>query len=229
MMKTCGKCKKLLPTSSFSPRGGDPNKFASYCKPCHRACSGARVGINKVCPDCGITFFAKTKDQKVCSVFCRSVKRNQDGENNPNWKGVHISTRGYAYIRQPGHHRALKSGYVKRADLVAEQMIGRPLRDDEVVHHKNHDRLDDSPHNLQVLTESEHMALHARERKAAAQKKPKPEKAHKPAKAIKPAIRTINWPSNEDLIRMVSSSTYRAVAKEIGCSHVAVYKRVKKF
>lgn len=57
----------------------------------------------------------------------------------------------------------MKSGYVKRADLVAEQMIGRHLLPSEVVHHRNHDKLDDRPENLQVLTKQEHSRLHGKE------------------------------------------------------------------
>ena len=64
---------------------------------------------------------------------------------------------------QPGHPRAMKSGYVKRADLVAEQMLGRPLQPLEVVHHRNHNKLDDTPENLQVMTHADHSRLHGKE------------------------------------------------------------------
>lgn len=44
--------------------------------------------------------------------------------------------------------------------LVAEQMLGRKLRRNEVVHHKNGDTTDDRPENLEVMTRSAHSRLH---------------------------------------------------------------------
>ena len=43
---------------------------------------------------------------------------------------------------------------------VAEETIGRKLRKGEVVHHIDLDKLNNSPSNLKVLTNSEHLALH---------------------------------------------------------------------
>lgn len=217
--KTCARCKNVLPVESFSPRGGDPTKRASYCRPCTKACRGARVGANKICLGCGETFFAKWGGQKVCSHSCKSVHRDQSGDKNPNWKGEHVGTRGYTYIRRPEHPRAMRSGYVKRADLVAEETLGRPLRDDEVVHHKNHNRLDDSPENLLVLTVKEHMALHAAERRKDAEAKRRANSTRK----------KIDWPSGDTLKAMVEASTYREVGELLGCSRVAVFKRLKKW
>lgn len=47
---------------------------------------------------------------------------------------------------------------------VAEQLLGRPLRADEHVHHENDRRWDNRPDNLQVLPAAEHLRLHADER-----------------------------------------------------------------
>lgn len=44
--------------------------------------------------------------------------------------------------------------------VVMEQILGRPLRPDEVVHHKDHDRHNNDPSNLEVLTHQEHSAHH---------------------------------------------------------------------
>lgn len=51
--------------------------------------------------------------------------------------------------------------------VVAEQMLGRPLRRGEIVHHIDGDRHNNSPDNLQVMTQSEHMRLHHAEMVAA--------------------------------------------------------------
>ena len=45
--------------------------------------------------------------------------------------------------------------------LVAEQMVGRSLSDAEVVHHINGNKIDNRPENLMILSQSEHMKIHA--------------------------------------------------------------------
>lgn len=48
---------------------------------------------------------------------------------------------------------------------VMEQHLKRPLMADEVIHHKNHDRLDNRIANLEVLLRSNHCKLHWKLRK----------------------------------------------------------------
>jgi len=73
----------------------------------------------------------------------------------------------YVWEFYPGHPLQNRWGFVAQHRLVAEQTIGRPLvtsRDEaiaEVVHHKNHNRTDNRPENLQVMTMREHRKHHA--------------------------------------------------------------------
>lgn len=44
--------------------------------------------------------------------------------------------------------------------IVMEQKLGRPLREEEIVHHIDGDHRNNDPDNLMVLTRSEHVNLH---------------------------------------------------------------------
>lgn len=169
---------------------------------------------SRSCEHCRETFLAQMPGQRFCSVTCSSAALDRGGASNGNWRGGETtSPKGYVYLRLPGHPRAMKNGYVKRADVVAERMLGRPLADNEVVHHKNKVRSDDCPENLEVLDPIAHGRLHAPVRT-------KPPKVRKPRKVVV-------LPGAEELKRLVDASSLRIVAKQFGCSHVLVFKRLR--
>lgn len=71
---------------------------------------------------------------------------------------------GYISIYFPDHPKSTKDGYIMEHILVMECLIGRHLKDDEVVHHKNGIRHDNRKENLQLMTFDEHLRLHIKER-----------------------------------------------------------------
>jgi len=87
---------------------------------------------------------------------------SKKGSDSPAWRGGVTKNGGYVFIYWPGHHRAMYAiNYVKRADLVMEEILGRDLEPGEIVHHINGIRNDDRLENLQVVTRSEHTRLHS--------------------------------------------------------------------
>jgi HNH endonuclease len=88
------------------------------------------------------------------------------------WKG----TRGPSYNAEVARASAAKRGDMlrDRGDgegyrkvggrhehrVIAEQMLGRPLTKGEVVHHRDGNKRNNAPENLEVMTQAEHMREH---------------------------------------------------------------------
>lgn len=82
------------------------------------------------------------------------------GEASHAWKGGRITDKaGYIQVYMPDHPHAVVL-YVLEHRLVMEQVLGRYLTSDEVVHHKNGIKTDNRPENLEVMTQSAHIAYH---------------------------------------------------------------------
>ena len=75
-----------------------------------------------------------------------------------------INSKGYVRIYFPDHPKSDKWGYILEHDLIMECYIGRWLRDNEIVHHKNDIKTDNRISNLKLMTRSEHAKLHIIER-----------------------------------------------------------------
>ncbi|HLA18837.1 MAG TPA: HNH endonuclease [Dehalococcoidia bacterium] len=127
------------------------------------------------CQRCGGNFLANIfhrKRQDYCSRSCgirAAVDRDPDGfrekrsanlargrrggENSHRWKdGRQITPTGYVRVWAPLHpsRHGKKTPYVFEHRLVIEKTIGRFLRHDEFVHHKNGVRHDNRPENLEL-------------------------------------------------------------------------------
>ena len=76
-------------------------------------------------------------------------------------EGNLISSHGYVLVHNKTHPRSFGSGYVYEHILVAEKMLGRFLKKQEIVHHKDGDKKNNKPSNLVVCKNiAEHKLLH---------------------------------------------------------------------
>ena len=71
---------------------------------------------------------------------------------------------GYIAIYFPDHPESSKDGYIMEHILVMEALIGRHLKDNEVVHHKNGIRDDNRKENLKLMDFREHARYHMEQR-----------------------------------------------------------------
>lgn len=98
----------------------------------------------------------------VSPTHQRNVRRR--GALHGSWQGGRRKSDGYVMVKAEGHPNAGASGYVMEHRLVMERSIGRLLLRSEHVHHINHDRSDNRIENLELMTHSQHMALHMKEK-----------------------------------------------------------------
>jgi len=81
---------------------------------------------------------------------------------SPSWKGEKIvSSHGYVKIKMPEHPFSDANGWVYEHRIVMERKIGRYLLPEEIVHHKNEIKTDNSPDNLALAANiAEHKFFH---------------------------------------------------------------------
>jgi len=120
-----------------------------------------RFTIPRKCKTCKKPFIGRDKDgvrARYCSRGCHFREINLDSEKQSRAAKVAsliaISKRGTGtkgYIKEFGRHQHR---------VVVENVIGRKLRSDEIVHHKDHNKHNNDPSNLQIVTRAEHARIH---------------------------------------------------------------------
>lgn len=73
---------------------------------------------------------------------------------------------GYMYCRtDPVHPKANAKGLYPLHRVVMENKLGRLLENNEVVHHKNEDKVNNNPENLEIINRSDHSRHHSQKYK----------------------------------------------------------------
>lgn len=136
-----------------------PNEFCSNkCAAKHR--SKDKVQIIK-CLNCGSEIKKPNchiKEHNFCSKKCMNeyvVKAGlRAAANHPNWNGGNHYQDGYLF------KRVAKGSYRGEHRIIVEDVLGRELTNEEIIHHADGNKLNNSPDNLKVVTRAEHIEIH---------------------------------------------------------------------
>ncbi len=146
--RTCG--------TMFYPASGHKGIYCSIA--CHNI--GQTKRETATCEVCGKEFEVSPSraDKRFCSQECHGRANWQRVQaRTHNGKPVLLTPSGYVKVWEPS--RPPRRRWVLEHRLVMEQMIGRPLRPEEHVHHLNRDRTDNRRENLELVGSSEHSAI----------------------------------------------------------------------
>lgn len=124
---TCEKCG----TAFTHPRSQGKRRF------CSLACSGnANTKTKLVCQWCGGDYVGRPQERRFCSrpCFYDHLTANAEG---------HVTQDGYRTISVNGKQ-------VPEHRLVMEKMLGHELSDASTVHHRDLNKLNNAPDNLEL-------------------------------------------------------------------------------
>ena len=133
--RRCTKCGNTKALTDFSPRGKGRIGVQAWCKVCMSAYSTIRAA-REVRDRLGLPHDAPKMQGRRWS--------------HPEGSSFVDKRTGYVMQKASGHHRADKHGWVFAHLLVAEAKYGFPITRDFTVHHRNGDREDNRPENLEL-------------------------------------------------------------------------------
>jgi len=122
-----------------------------------------RKGICKKC-GCHIIFSVKAD---FCTISCKMTGHKINVGRRFKWKKGQkekIIVQGYIRILDPKHPLANDRGRVLEHRHIMCKKLGRILKSNEHVHHINGNTLDNRLENLVVVSCSEHMSIHNKEK-----------------------------------------------------------------
>lgn len=138
----CNRGQHMVPHAGFA-------KNQTMCRECRKVYNANNYNQGKTCVECGTPVVNHSAGHcRPCSHTARRGKHLR--------KPRTINYQGYALLSgQWDHPNSNHRGQVLEHVKVMSEMLGRPLRKGENVHHKNGVRDDNRPENLELWVVSQ--------------------------------------------------------------------------
>ena len=120
--------------------------YSRYCE--------KELSISEIAKECRVGF--TTNSRWLARFEIRGIKPyniDRKGPKAPYWRGGRYkdNASGYIWVYNPEHPSCTKKGYVLEHRLTTEKFIGRYLRGNEIIHHKNKIKSDNRIENLEIV------------------------------------------------------------------------------
>lgn len=136
---------------------------------CHRIMGGRenRLAVLVTCGNCRQDRWVSVHNldhKKVGKFFtgcCNHCARRLAWREKRRTQPLHRkpTNTGYIKIYQPENPMADKRGEIYEHRLVMSQILGRPLKKWEHIHHKDNNRTNNSPENLELVTTQQNQVM----------------------------------------------------------------------
>jgi len=164
IQRKCETCKKIFLVWPYQPKVGEGKYCSKQCyfsnKERNKKLSESRKGINN--PMYGKQPWNKGKPwpdnvkQKISHANIGHIAWNK-GKRGKKF----IDSKGRIMVYFPEHPHCHKKGLIPEHRLVTEKIIHRYLKPQEVVHHIDKNRQNNSPENLMLFPNNhEHLEYH---------------------------------------------------------------------
>lgn len=151
--------------------GGGKNRFAMRdvsAEDLYRMYHEEKLSQKDIAKQLGVTqgaVFYWMKRHEVSSRDMTEARRaasdagRNSGSRNGRWGGGRHIANGYWRVLLPSHPKADRHGYVREHVLIWEESNGASLPLGWHVHHKNGDKTDNRPENLEAMSHQKHRDL----------------------------------------------------------------------
>ena len=156
-LKKCISCKKFQDTSNFWKNKTKSDGLQNNCKHCKNI-----YGKYLNCSQCSKQFYINHRNinkrkTSLCTDCCLAYTAKRVSLTNKTRAKLSIfSTKGYQYLRDD----KTKHGYVLGHRKIMETFLNRKLTKDEIIHHIDGNKLNNSIENLWLTNNSAHRIAH---------------------------------------------------------------------